>query len=168
MTHFFSDKPHLLKVPQSPKIAPLSREHWFEIQAGISTGERFRFKPHISCNHLQSPYSPLPQKEPLPSARLGRFHNGNLSRSLSLFFASAVGSLSRQALQGCTGGLGKMSVTQPHGMSPARHPPHCASQVSSNEAASGALLPVKLLVSLPEKRSFQNHYKLVLALFCIY
>lgn len=105
MTHFFffSDKPHLLKVPQSPKIAPLSREHWFEIQAGISTGEHFRFKPHISCNHLQSPYSPLPEKEPLPSARLGRFHNGNLSRSLSLsllqLWAPWAGRLCRVALE---------------------------------------------------------------------
>lgn len=80
----FSDKPHLLKVPQSPKIAPLSREQRFEIQAGISMGQHFKCKPHISYNHLQSPCSPLPQKEPLPSARLGRCHNGNLSRSRSL------------------------------------------------------------------------------------
>lgn len=76
-----SDKPRLLKGPQSLQIAPLSREPGLMIQAIVSMGNISDSNQTSHRIIYQPPSgSPLPPKQPPPSATLGRFLNGNLSR----------------------------------------------------------------------------------------
>lgn len=152
----FSDKPHLLRVPRSPKIAPLSREQGCENTGLYLSGEHFGFKPYISYNHSPPPTSHFPKRshcrQPiLADAIMGTWVDG------VLILCPGCG-LTEQALQGCTGGLGKLSVTQPHGMSfPLTPPPPTLLPMwVLIRQLPGALLPIKLLVSLSKKWSLQN------------
>lgn len=150
----FSDKSHLLRVPRSPKIAPLSREQGCENTGLYLSGEHFGFKPYISYNHSPPPYFPLPQKEPLPSAELGRCHNGNLSRwrshSLPGLWAHWAGfaGLHWRTWQAVS------HTASWNELSP--HPPTLLPMWVLIRRLPGALLPIKLLVSLSKKWLLQN------------
>lgn len=140
-----SDKPHLLKVPQSLQKAPLSREQGLRYKLVSQWGTLQNQTRHLIQSFINRPHPQFPPKEPLPSATLGRFLNGNLSRSASHSLPQLWAHWAGFAGLHCVTWQGVSDtapLTTPYTLLP---PWVLISRLP------GALLPIKPLVSLSKK-----------------